>query len=235
MSETIKLRIRFQKTGPMKFIGHLDTMRFFQKLFRLAGLDLKYSEGFSPHPIMSFASPLGVGIESEGEYVDLEVCSVTTSEAMVNALNAHVPEGLLILSCRALPSDAKNAMSLISCADYRIFPKRGGCPITQALIDRIFTDAPEFSVVKKTKKSETTLDLKKYVYDFRVAEDAIFLRLSAGSETNIKPELLLFAFFERAGVPYVPTDWQVRRLDLYAGDAAEGFVSLERFGTEILD
>ena len=56
----------------MKYIGHLDMMRFFQKAIRRAGIDVAYSEGFSPHMIMSFAYPLGVGMTSSGEYFDLE-------------------------------------------------------------------------------------------------------------------------------------------------------------------
>ena len=57
----MKIRIKFSKYGTMKYIGHLDMMRFFQKAIRRAGIDVKYSEGFSPHQIMSFAAPLGAG------------------------------------------------------------------------------------------------------------------------------------------------------------------------------
>ena len=76
----MKVRIKFAKYGAMKFIGHLDMMRFFQKAVRRADIDVKYSEGFSPHQIMSFAAPLGVGIESCGEYMDLEVLSMSSVE-----------------------------------------------------------------------------------------------------------------------------------------------------------
>jgi DNA repair protein RecO (recombination protein O) len=67
----------------MKFIGHLDIMRYFQKAMRRADIDICYSEGFSPHQIMSFAAPLGVGITSDGEYLDIEVHeSKSTKEAL---------------------------------------------------------------------------------------------------------------------------------------------------------
>lgn len=229
-----KIRIRFEKTGSMKYIGHLDCMRFFQKLMRLADIDIRYSEGFSPHPIMSFASPLGVGIESRGEYVDIEVNRREASRDALARLNRSMPEGLAVLSFRELPEDAKNAMSLITCADYRVVPKSGiEVSVTQAVVEELFHRANTFPVVKKTKKSERTLDLKEYVYQFRYDRDGFFIRLSAGSETNIKPELLLAAFFERAGLPFSPLDWQIRRLDLYAGDPLTGFRSLESYGTEI--
>ena len=69
----MKIRIKFSKQGAMKFIGHLDTMRYFQKAMRRADVDIRYSEGFSPHQIMSFAAPLGVGLTGSGEYLDIEV------------------------------------------------------------------------------------------------------------------------------------------------------------------
>ena len=65
----MKTRMRFVKCGSMKFIGHLDCMRFFQKAIRRAKLDVAYSKGYSPHQLMSFASPLGVGVTSDGEYI----------------------------------------------------------------------------------------------------------------------------------------------------------------------
>ena len=63
----MKARIKFAKWGAMRFIGHLDVMRYFQKALRRADIDVAYSEGFSPHQIMSFAAPLGVGLTSNGE------------------------------------------------------------------------------------------------------------------------------------------------------------------------
>ena len=67
----MRIRIKFTKQGVIKFIGHLDLMRFFQKAVRRAGIDIAYSGGFNPHQLMSFASPLGVGLTSNGEYLDI--------------------------------------------------------------------------------------------------------------------------------------------------------------------
>ena len=83
----MKIRIKFSKQGHMKFIGHLDTMRYFQKVMRRANVDICYSEGFSPHQKMSFAAPLGVGIVSNGEYFDIEVNSTDSSNEMIKRIN----------------------------------------------------------------------------------------------------------------------------------------------------
>ena len=75
----MNIRIKFQKYGVMKFVGHLDMMRYFQKAIRRAGIDIAYSEGYSPHQIMSFAAPLGLGVTSDGEYFDIAVKSSKSS------------------------------------------------------------------------------------------------------------------------------------------------------------
>ena len=66
----MKIRVKFSKHGAMKFIGHLDIMRYFQKAIRRAEIPIVFTEGFSPHMVMSFANPLGVGLTSDGEYLD---------------------------------------------------------------------------------------------------------------------------------------------------------------------
>ena len=113
----MKVRIKFAKSGVMKFIGHLDMMRYFQKAMRRADIDIKYSEGFSPHQIMSFAAPLGVGITSDGEYLDIEVNSTETTEQSIVNLNSAMVDGVKILEYKKLPDSAKNAMSIVAAAD----------------------------------------------------------------------------------------------------------------------
>ena len=69
----MKIRIKFSKQGNLRFVGHLDMMRYFQKANRRAELPIAYSEGFSPHQIMSFAAPLGMGLEGLAEYFDIRI------------------------------------------------------------------------------------------------------------------------------------------------------------------
>ena len=68
----MKARIKFRKYGVLRFIGHLDVMRYFQKVMRRADIPIAFTGGYSPHMIMSFASPLGIGLESDGEYLDID-------------------------------------------------------------------------------------------------------------------------------------------------------------------
>ena len=116
----MKVRIKFSKEGPVKFIGHLDIMRYFQKAIRRADIDIAYSMGFNPHQIMSFASPLSVGHESSGEYFDIELNSMTDTEDIKNRLNEVMTDGIKIIKVAALDEGEGNAMASVAAADYLV-------------------------------------------------------------------------------------------------------------------
>ena len=121
----MKIRVKFRKWGCMKFIGHLDMMRYFQKAVRRADIAIRYSEGYSAHQIMSFAAPLGVGITSDGEYFDIDVNTTESTEKSIEALNAQMVDGVEVTGYVLLPDDAKKAMSLVAAADYVLSFKEG--------------------------------------------------------------------------------------------------------------
>ena len=97
------VRVKFAKYGPLRFTGHLDVLRFFQKAIRRAGLDVVYTHGFNPHQVMSFAAPLGVGLCSVGEYMDVEIASSDGAEDFKERLQEACPYGIDILSVKMLP------------------------------------------------------------------------------------------------------------------------------------
>lgn len=238
----LKVRIKFSKSGSMKFIGHLDTMRYFQKAIRRADIDIAYSTGFSPHQIMSFAAPLGVGITSEGEYMDIEVNSTASTQASVSALNAAMVHGFSVLDYRRLPDDAKTAMSIVACADYTLSYREGYEPDCsfEELCEAVhaFYEVPEkIEIVKQTKKSEKTIDLKQLVYNFKVLQvegrPAFYLKVSTGSTDNVKPELVLEHFYKYLGLTWSDFTFCVHRHDVYAGSVADGFYSLNDMGEVI--
>lgn len=220
----MKIRIKFQKTGNVKYIGHLDVMRYFQKLFRRAGIDIKYTKGFHPHPIMSFASPLGVGMESEGEYLDLEVHTTLPPQDAVSVCNAASVDGIRLTEYVILPDDAKNAMSQVSAADYLyIFQEHIPDAAKQTGLQEklaAYLAQPSIMVMKKTKKSEKEIDIRPGIFRMEWCEKqpGFFLQLSAGSVQNIKPELVLDDFFSFAGEAFDPYDFRRIRLEMYAGE-----------------
>lgn len=238
----MKIRVKFKKWGCMKFIGHLDMMRYFQKAVRRAGIDICYSEGFSPHQIMSFAAPLGVGITSDGEYFDIEVNSTASTNECMEALNNQMVEGVLVTGYVKLPDDAKTAMSIVTAADYTLSYKEGyESPYSyeewQEKVKEHFINAKEFLVVKKTKKSEKEIDLKPLVYEFDTVNNngntQFFMKVSTGSNDNIKPEFVLESIYKKCGLEYNSSAIQIHRNEVYSCNDKGEFVSLLDMGMEI--
>lgn len=248
----MKIRIKFRKTGIMKFIGHLDVMRYFQKAIRRADVEICYSGGFSPHQIMSFAAPLGVGITSNGEYVDIEVHSTGTTAEMLERLNAVMAEGFEIAEYKLLPDTTTNAMSSVAAADYTLTFRPGYEPEEESAEEwfkklTAFFDQPQVMVLKKTKKGEKEMDLKPLIYDLGViagndaAQAQLFMKISTGSASNIKPELLLDAYYKALGKERSPFAFMVQREEVYADQASEhereqgihSFIPLGALGQDI--
>jgi len=236
----MKIRIRFSKYGVLKFIGHLDVMRYFQKAMRRADINIQYTAGFSPHQIMSFASPLGVGLTSDGEYMDIEVGHTDSSEESLRRLNSVMAEGISVLSYRELPEKAQNAMSSVAGADYTLNFREDMAPVCENWKDRLhsFYEQNSILITKKTKKSEREVDLKPHIHQLELDEQgSILMRLTAGSAENIKPELVMEAFFHYLGEEMKDYALLIHRRDLLAniGTAEKPlFQSLDDFGKDII-
>lgn len=230
----MKIRIKFAKTGSMKFIGHLDIMRYFQKVMRRAEVDIAYSEGFSPHQVMSFAAPLGVGLTSQGEYLDIEVHSTASSYEMINRINEVMVEGMKVISYRLLSEDSKNAMSIVSAADYLVKFRPEYMPdinLRQKFNDFISQNSIE--ILKKTKKSEMTVDIRPLIYEAKVDENNnIFMKLATGSANNLKPDLVMQAFSNFCNFELNEFALLVERQEIY-GIIDDKLIPLEDFGEVI--
>lgn len=220
----MKVRIKFYKHGPVKFIGHLDIMRYFQKAMRRAEIDIKYSEGFSPHQVMSFAAPLGVGLTSNGEYMDIEVNSMIDTKTLIDRLNAVMVEGIMVTDCCVLDERAKNAMSLVAAADYTLTFREGKEPsdlgsFFTGLAD--FMNQPEILITKKTKKGEKEVDIKSGIYELSAEDERIFMKVSSGSADNLKPELVLEAYYQFLGLELPEFAFHIQREEVYGNTGDE--------------
>lgn len=219
----------------MKFIGHLDIMRFFQKAIRRSGLPIAFSEGFSPHMIMSFAAPLGVGVTSSGEYFDMELTEEISSAEITDRLNREMVEGMQVISARKIPEGkAGKAMSLVAAADY-VVRFREGMELKdwEKCLDDFFRQ-DKFVILRKTKRSEKETDIRPWILELRAEKNGIFMKVSQGSVHNLKPELVLEAFAAFLGQELSPTALLIHREEVYAENAEGQFVSLESLG-EIIE
>lgn len=228
----MKARIKFRKYGCMKFIGHLDIMRFFQKVMRRADIPIAFTGGFSPHMIMSFANPLGVGLTSDGEYFDIELTEDIDMEAAVERMNQVVVEGIEVVNMVPISDEKKQTgMTIVAAADYRSTLRKGTFPKDWREQAKSFIAQPCIGIVKKTKKSEKEVDIKPMIYQFEVQEDGIYMLVATGSVENLKPELVMQAFCQYLGVDTETVAFAHHRLDVYANIGTEDkkeFVGLDR-------
>lgn len=223
------VRIKFRKFGVLKFIGHLDVMRYFQKAIRRAGIDVKYSMGFSPHQLMSFAAPLGVGLLSDGEYFDLEVNSLTSSEDMKKRLNECMVEGMEILSVKLLDEKAGNAMASVQAASYTVRFYEDKLPVF-SLKDAVkrLMDKDKIPVVKTTKKSTVEMDLREGIYELSADDDKkeVTMLVNASSSGNIKPNFVIKELYHEMGEVLGDFDIIITRNETYTG-TLNNFVPLD--------
>jgi len=255
----MKARIKFSKTGSMRFIGHLDVMRYFQKAFRRADIALSYSQGFSPHQLMSFASPLGIGLSSDAEYLDIVLGDDGPPADFVARLNAVMNDEIRVKEFTILAEESKTSMAVLAACDYLVTVKPGR---TSFLTEKVFRreavarflERDVIEIAKKTKRSEKVVDIRENIYkltDSREKFEAftggryeeitldteeylpvLYMQLTAGSMVNIKPELVLEALCGQEEKEYDGFAYQIHRLEMYADrNAKKG--EIHTFSSEI--
>lgn len=183
------VRLKFRKEGPVRFIGHLDLMRTFQKMFIRASVPVAYSEGYNPHQIFSFATALAVGISSEGEYLDLRLAKDIDLDVLIKNINEHAPMGIHIEDGIVICKKEPKAMAILSAADYVITLLDKN--VTNKMIEELLSKK-EVVIKKKTKKGRINdFDILPGLLSMTVTDNHLYMRLSTGSKLNIKPEMVL--------------------------------------------
>lgn len=180
-----KYTVKYAKRGNAKYISHLDFLRTIGRAMRRAELPLKYSEGFNPHPLISFAAPLSVGIESECELFRAELTVEIPCEQFRDRLNAALTPELYILDVTEENID----FIAIAAADYVI---EAEFPPTADELDA-FMSNDEILIEKKTKKGIKETDIKADIFSISVNDNIITAALKTGDSGNLKPMLLVLA------------------------------------------
>lgn len=211
----VKYRIKFTKQGNMRFIGHLDLLRTFQRAIRRAGLPAAYSQGFNPHQLISFALPLSLGMASVAEIADIELREAADakdfSEELAARLGAAMPKGVEVLKCRPLASGEKAAAELCA-AEYAIrFPDAEA--VTTCLNQALAAE----TIVARHKDKE--VDIRPGILSLSPESDgSVRALLAAGSARNVKPELLAGHLCGLAGTPFDPLRVGYCRMEMYKTD-----------------
>ena len=210
-----KLRLRFEKTGRAVYISHLDLMSTMQRAFARAGLELKYSEGFNPHPLISLLLPLSVGTGSRCELMDFRLREDAALEELPERLTNVLPEGIRVLE--AYPSERKSAqlkwLEIEGSMEYD-----HGAP-DPGRLDAFFTQ-DEIVIEKKTKRGIGQSDIRPAIRSIRFDRDGENIRLHAvvsAQEPTLNPDLLPSAL--RQLCPELAPDFaKFTRIETYDAD-----------------
>lgn len=201
----MRIAVIFTKEAPVMFVSHLDVQRLFQRAFRRAKLPLAFSQGFNPHPLVSFATALSVGMTSRGEYLDVILAELMELNAFKEAVSMHLPEGVRIVDAIDLGESRKSLTSAMRSADYTAevtFSREySGSDIADAIRD--LTSGP-IVVQKKTKGGIKPTDIRPMVKDIELSSvsgaHAVFaVKGALTAEGGLNPDTLLRCLFDKLG------------------------------------
>lgn len=200
-----ELRLFLSKQGRIKYVSHLDMFRIMQRAVRRAEIPLWYTEGFNPHPYISFLLALSLGVESKGEPVDIKIVGNMTPQEVKDRLNATLPEGLRVESASA----PFNKSSEIEYAEYDI--NFYSDEITEKELFEALSSGTltcEKRCKQGRKKVMKTVDVSSHIKKFSLKTEGDYVRLNiilpAGSTFNLNPGQLseaVSAFIGREVTP----------------------------------
>lgn len=208
-----RIRIRFGKHGALRFVGHLDTARTWERTLRRAQIPLEYSQGFNPRPRMQFAAAVPVGVTSESEYLDVWLTrrlGESSFDEWVERLNAASPAGLISYEIVEVPIKGEALPTLVTSADYTI------TLVDDAIEpDDLRERAMGLMIAESLERVRNgkTYDLRPLILDLAVdGEGWLVARLVAGEHGNGRPDELLDA------LGYEPAQARIHRRHLYLRD-----------------
>lgn len=188
-----EVRLRFAKVGRLKYISHLDINRAMSRALKRAQIPLWYTEGFNPHPYMSFSLPLSLGVESLCESVDLRIIGEITNSEIKKRMNAVLPEDLKIID---VYDDFRDNSEIVYSDYVYKFQFADNNEALEKIKSVLASD--KILALKKGKQGKKRVfketDIKQFIdkYSVSIRDDIIVLniRLFAGTEKNLNPSLL---------------------------------------------
>jgi radical SAM family uncharacterized protein/radical SAM-linked protein len=189
-SESVRrrFRLRYAKRGRMRFIGHHDIIRLFQRAFRRGGMKLDYSQGFHPHPRLRFSPPLALGLESLAEYLDFDLIDSGLNVSGVSeTLARSLPEGVDPLSLEEISLNDSPVSAKIQQVTYEIIVLDAVSP--EEIVRRLdeFKDAPTFEIVTEHKGKSRSRNLKEWVADLEYRDGKLKMTLRSGVSGSVHP------------------------------------------------
>lgn len=232
MGTLMLVRMKYSKTSAGRFMSHLDLLRTIERTFRRAGLPLAFSEGFNPHPKISFGSALAVGVTSDGEYLDVELREETALDFLESKLKAASPSGIEIINVVKLDQRNQSLTAQINMAGYLVkvpLAQEMDTHTLQKFISLVMAQ-PSLCIVREGKKGIRQVDIRKGIYhlegEIKKDEMIILMKVQIGSEGNVRPEEVV-EILRKTGEIHLREGMQIHRLGLFILNGEEIKTPLE--------
>ncbi len=217
------IRTKYNKEGDMIYISHLDLQQLLQRAFRRADIDLAHSQGFNPHPKISYANALALGTESQGEYVDVEIVDDLSIDEYLTRMNEQLPEGIKFIKAIEIDKQTPSLASNIEYGEY-IFTIELEKSLSKEFVkSKIldFMNQEEIIITKKNKKGKLVdSNIKPLIKNFdllNLDDDKLILEamLATGSKANLNNNVFVPKILEILELDMDPLDVDILRRDLY--------------------
>ena len=218
------IRVKYKKEDEMIFISHLDLQRLLQRAFRRAKINLSYSEGFNPHPKMSYGNALALGVESQGEYVDIEIEDDIEVDEFLERINNQLPDGIKFVKGQEIDPKTPSLSSIIVYGEY-IFNIDLEVPLSKEFVkSRVlnFVKSEEIIVTKTNKKGrKVEVDIRPLIKNFDLVslddkKVTFESTIATGSKANLNINILIPQILNMLDLEIDPREVSVLRRDLYA-------------------
>lgn len=217
----MKILCKFTKLGYLKFISHLDLVDLFQRTLFQNKVDVKFSEGFNPHPRMSIAYPLPLGIESNSEYMEIYLNSEVDLDDFVNKMNERLPIGIKIVEAKY--DDDESISNKVKSVVYAFkllntfYDKNKDIDLEKEL--NKINDMDDVEIERKRKKGKKRIFVKENAKDYlnrlELKDDAIYAYIKMSENGSLKPALVFDILNNYTDIVMDELDIDLERIGLY--------------------
>jgi len=170
-----RIRIRFTKTGSMRYLSHLEMINLFTRAVARGGIPVRFSQGFHPHPKFSFATALSVGVESRAEYLDLEVAEGFGADDVRTSLNAVLPQGMTVLDAREIPLKSESLSVIMEGVRYRVSLPQGRLDLPLDSLTARFLSLDAYPYHRTKKGGAQDFDLREGLKSVAIEDNCLEL------------------------------------------------------------
>jgi radical SAM family uncharacterized protein/radical SAM-linked protein len=174
-----RIRIRFSKVGPMRLLSHLEMMNMFSRAVKRAGIPIRYSSGFHPHPKFSFATALSVGVESLAEYLDMEIAEGYGADRVRERLNSVLPEGMEIMEAVEIPLRSDSLTTIMDKIRYRV-TLPDGLALDLAALSKAFLALEQYVHRREKQSKIVEIDLRRELHELHAADRVLEMVVGRG-------------------------------------------------------